>query len=183
MHISVVSACTSDICQCHCSYYPFVLWCLVGYCEPLPEMVKGVMHRARDALPTPLTSLRRGWMELPDVGDFCLVVILKWMNHIMYVVPQRPLCFWYDIQSFAYEFIFMLWIKMECMLSQKWHTSLYLLFGSLVILWSVSYVIVMLSNTLTPLIYTEMLQVPFDTCLNAYFANEMLQFPFSYCYV
>ena len=29
----------------------FVLWCLVGYCEPLPEMVKGVMLRARDALP------------------------------------------------------------------------------------------------------------------------------------
>ena len=50
-------------------------------------------------------------MELPDVGDFCLVVIQKWMNHIMYVVPQCPLCFWYDIQSFAYEFIFMLWIK------------------------------------------------------------------------
>ena len=57
----------------------------VGYCEPLPEMVKGVMHRACDALPALMTSLRRGWMELPnvedlpDVGDLCLVVIQKWM--------------------------------------------------------------------------------------------------------
>ncbi|THU60280.1 hypothetical protein C4D60_Mb07t10960 [Musa balbisiana] len=32
------------------------------------------MHRARDALPAPLTSLRRGWMELPDLSPSGLVV-------------------------------------------------------------------------------------------------------------
>ena len=39
----------------------------------------------------PLTSPRRGWMELPDVGDFCQVVIQKWMNHILTEIPLHPL--------------------------------------------------------------------------------------------
>ena len=60
----------------------------------------------------PLTSPRRGWMELPDVGDFCQVVIQKWMNHILTEIPLHPLYVWYDIQSFGELFLFVLWISM-----------------------------------------------------------------------
>ena len=60
----------------------------------------------------PLTSPRRGWMELPDVGDFCQVVIQKWMNHILTEIPLHPLYVWYDIQSFGELFLFVLWIVM-----------------------------------------------------------------------
>ena len=60
----------------------------------------------------PLTSPRRGWMELPDVGDFCQVVIQKWMNHILTEIPLHPLYVWYDIQSFGELFLFILWIRL-----------------------------------------------------------------------
>ena len=56
------SACASDMCQCYCSYYTFVLWCLVGYCEPLPEMVKGVMLRARDCSAGPI-DFTQTWVD------------------------------------------------------------------------------------------------------------------------
>jgi len=88
----------------------------VGLSGPLPEMVKGMRYlpamwgpAMRDILYAlvaryegiclepamlcrpPLTSPRRGWMELPDVGDFCQVVIQKWMNHILTEIPLHPL--------------------------------------------------------------------------------------------
>ena len=50
------------MCQYYCSYYPFVLWCLVGYCEPLPEMVKGVMLRARDCSAGPI-DFTQTWVD------------------------------------------------------------------------------------------------------------------------
>ena len=56
------SACASVICYLllklpSCTLVCGILWTFArngkGSCEPLPEMVKGVMHRACDALPAP----------------------------------------------------------------------------------------------------------------------------------
>ncbi|CAL9106827.1 unnamed protein product [Musa textilis] len=63
----------------------------VGYSGPLPEMVKGMCLEPAMLCRPPLTSPRRGWMELPDVGDFCQVVIQKWMNHILTEIPLHLL--------------------------------------------------------------------------------------------
>ena len=45
----------------------------------------------------PMTSLRHGWMELPNVGDLCFVVIQKWLYHILCYDPTSPsMCLiWY----------------------------------------------------------------------------------------
>ena len=98
------SACASDICYLllklpSCTPVCGIVWTVarngkgyaliarsvgsrsVGYSGPLPEMVKGMCLEPAMLCRPPLTSPRRGWMELPDVGDFCLVVIQKWMNH------------------------------------------------------------------------------------------------------
>ena len=66
-----------------------------------------------------MTSPRRGWMELPDVGDFCLVVIQKWMYHVLFEVPLHLLYVWYDIQSFGFVFLYILWIRMIWMQRQR----------------------------------------------------------------
>ena len=40
----------------------------MGYCEPLPEMVKGVMHRACDALSAPSDFTKTCVDEAPKCG-------------------------------------------------------------------------------------------------------------------
>ena len=127
-HVSFVVPRVLPMYAAYCWNCPFVLWC-VRLSGPLPEMVKGMRYlpamwgpAIRDILfalvaryvgmwlepamlcRPPLTSPRRGWMELPDVGDFCQVVIQKWMNHILTEIPLHPLYVWYDIQSFG-EFV------------------------------------------------------------------------------
>ena len=124
-HVRFVVPRVLPIYATYCWNCPFVLWC-VGLSGPLPEMVKGMRWFARFVgsrfvgyclepamlCRPPLTSPRRGWMELPDVGDFCQVVIQKWMNHILTEIPLHPLYVWYDIQSFGELFLFVLWIVM-----------------------------------------------------------------------
>ena len=62
----------------------------------------------------PMTSLRRGWMELPDVGDLCLLVIQKWMDHIM--LWSHFTFYVFDMISKALAmFLCMLWIRMKWM--------------------------------------------------------------------
>ena len=63
----------------------------VGLSGPLLEMGKGMCLEPAMLYRPPLASPRRGWMELPDVGDICQVVIQKWMNHILTEIPLHPL--------------------------------------------------------------------------------------------
>ena len=93
----------------------------------------------------PMTSPRRGWIELPDVGDFCLVVIQKWMNHILSVVPLYFLYVWYDIQSFGYVFLYMLWIRMIWLQRQRRRLSFCTIFV-FDMLWNASFTDDMLRN-------------------------------------
>ncbi|RWV92009.1 hypothetical protein GW17_00045660 [Ensete ventricosum] len=43
----------------------------VRQCEPLPEIVKGVMLRVLVLCQPPMTSLRRGWMKLIESHFYC----------------------------------------------------------------------------------------------------------------
>ena len=84
------SACASDICYLLLKLPSYTL-VFVGLSGPLLEMVKGMCLEPAMLCRPPLTSPRRGWMELPNVGDFCQVVIQKWMNHILTEIPLHLL--------------------------------------------------------------------------------------------
>ena len=84
------SACASDICYLLLKL-PSCTLVFVGLSEPLLEMVKDMCLEPAMLCRSPLTSPRRGWMELSDMGDFCQVVIQKWMNHILSMVPLHLL--------------------------------------------------------------------------------------------
>ena len=121
----------------------------------------------------PLTSPRRGWMELPDVGDFCLVVIQKWMNHILSVIPLHLLYVWYDIQSFGYVFLYMLWIRMIWMQRQRRRLSLCLVFV-IDMLRNVPYAIDMLQNISYAIDKLWNVSFIVDMLRNAPYAIDML---------
>ena len=70
----------------------FVLWCLVGYCEPLPEMVKGVMLRARDCSAGPI-DFTQTWVDgAPRRGRLMLGGHPEMDESHYVLVPQRHLC-------------------------------------------------------------------------------------------
>ena len=83
------STCASDMCYLLIKL-PSCTLVFVGLSRPLPEMVKGMCLEPAMLCRPPLASPRRGWMELPNVGDFCLVVIQKWMNHNSVWDPTTP---------------------------------------------------------------------------------------------
>ena len=107
-------------------------------------------------------------MELPDVGDFCQVVIQKWMNHILTEIPLHLLYAWYDIQSFGYVFLYMLWIRLIC-LHRHVTFELLFMFCSLIYFWNVISLCYTLKTTIchryAPYA-NDMLQLPFLDCMN-----------------
>ena len=128
----------------------------------------------------PLTSPRRGWMELPDVkdlpnvGDYCLVVIQKWMNHILSVVPLHLLYVWYDIHSFGYMFLYMLWIRMIWMQRQRRRLSFCTVFV-IDMLWKVSFTVDMLRNVPYAVDMLRNISYAIDKLRNVSFIIDMLR--------
>ena len=123
-------------------------------------MVKGMCLEPAMLCRPPLASPRRGWMELPDVGDFCQVVIQKWMNHILTEIPLHLLYVWYDIQSFDYVFLYMLWIRMIWMQHQIRRLS-FCLVSVIYMLRNVPYAIDMLGNISYAIDMLQLLCAPF----------------------
>ena len=115
----------------------------------------------------PMTSLRRGWMELPDVGDLCLLVIQKWMDHIM--LWSHFTFYVFDMISKALAmFLCMLWIRMKWMHRHVTFELLFM-FCSLIYLWNVISLCYTLKTTIchryAPYA-NDMLQLPFLDCMN-----------------
>ena len=134
---------------------PFCTLVFVGVSGLLLEMIKGLCLEPTMLYWPPLTSPKCECLELPIVGDFFLMIIQKWMNHILFVNPLYILCIWYNIYSFGYVFLYVLWIEWyDCNVKYDIWTSISYLFFDMLqnasyvvdIFWNISHAIDMFQN-------------------------------------